>query len=107
MNNLFLYVLIASGFIAGFVTYDSIEYAYSGGWLSPAHALLACFCSMWFLFTTITFINHSGKEEGYDPWSCTLSEDDKSIMKCKSSNGNSYNISKREFVESFDQHQEE
>jgi len=72
MKNLFLYVLLASGFIAGFVTYDSIEYAYSGGWLSPAHALLACFCSMWFLFTTIIFINRSGKEEGYNPWSCDL-----------------------------------
>ena len=72
MKNLFYYVLLASGFIAGFITYDSIEYTYSGGWLSPAHALLACVCSMWFLFTTIIFINRSGKEEGYNPWSCDL-----------------------------------
>ena len=72
MKNLFLYVLLASGFIAGFVTYDSIEYAYSGGWLSPAHALLACFCSMWLLFTTIMFIRYVGKEEGYNPWTLDL-----------------------------------
>jgi hypothetical protein len=92
MKNLFYYVLLASGFIAGFITYDSLEYASTGEWLSPFHALVACFCSMWFLFTTIIFINRSGKEEGYDPWSWKLPED-------KNSN--------RELVESFDQHQEE
>ena len=75
LDRIFWYLFIASGFIAGFITYDSIEYAATGEWLSPFHALVACLCSMWFLFTTITFINRSGKEEGYDPWSCTLPED--------------------------------
>jgi hypothetical protein len=42
MKNLFYYVLLASGFIAGFITYDSLEYASTGEWLSPFHALVAC-----------------------------------------------------------------
>ena len=75
MKNLFYYVLLASGFIAGFVTYDAIEYASTGEWLSPFHAIVACLCSMWFLFTTIMFINRSGKEEGYNPWAIDLAKE--------------------------------
>ena len=77
LDRIFWYLFIATGFIAGGITYDSIEYAATGEWLSPFHALVACLCSMWFLFTTITFINRSGKEEGYDPWSWKLPKDRK------------------------------